>query len=290
MTVLEVEPILREINSGRAITRLGEGIDSKKGLLNHRIEKTIDALSDFLDICERYDDISIHAVATSAVREAANQEEFLHRVKEKTNLEIQVIPWEEEARLTLQGVLWRISGEGKTVLTFDIGGGSTEFILSAGKNLLGSDGTSLGVVRLTERFITQHPVDKNEYQNLENYLRQELTGVKERLPDEPINLMIGTAGTVTTLAAMDKNIYPYDPLKVHGTTLHKRRIGEILEDLKNRSLKERLQLQALERGREDLIIAGTAIALQAMSIFGCEELTVSEYGLREGIILKHLAT
>ncbi|MFQ5671780.1 MAG: Ppx/GppA family phosphatase [Nitrospinales bacterium] len=289
MTILALEPTLREVASGRAITRLGEGIDSNKRLLNHRIEKTLDALRGFLDTCRQHGEMPIYAVATSAVREAANREEFLQRVKEKTNLDIQVIPWEEEARLTLEGVLWKISGEGKTVLTFDIGGGSTEYILSRGKHILKAAGTSLGVVRLTEKFISRHPVDPTEYQALENHLRAELAGVRSRLPDEAVDLMIGTAGTVTTLAALDKNIYPYDPLKVHGATLQKENIHKILDDLKNRSLEERLQLKPLERGREDLIIAGTALVLQTMDTFACKELTVSEYGLREGIILKHLA-
>ena len=105
---------------------------------------------------------------------------------------------------------------------------------------------------------------------------------------EPLH-MAQTWSRQCTLAAMDKNIYPYDPVKVHGTILLKNRVFEILEDLKNRSLEERLQLKALERGREDLIIAGTAIVLQTMNTFACEEVVVSEYGLREGIILKHLA-
>jgi len=288
LTILALEPTLREVASGRAITRLGEGIDSNKRLLDHRIEKTLDALCGFLDTCRQHGAMAIHAVATSAVREAANREEFLQRVKEKTNLDIQVIPWEEEARLTLEGALWKISGEGKTVLTFDIGGGSTEYILSKGKHILKAAGTSLGVVRLTERFISRHPVDPLEYQALESHLQNELAGVRSRLPDETVDLMIGTAGTVTTLAALDRNIYPYDPLKVHGLTLHRESVRRILDDLKSRSLEERLQLKPLERGREDLIVAGTALALPTMETFACEELTVSEYGLREGIILRHL--
>jgi len=290
MTILELEPAPREVASGRAITRLGESIGSGgRRLLDHRIEKTIDALRGFLNTCKRHGAMPVHAVATSAVREAANREEFLRRVKEKTNLDVQVIPWEEEARLTLEGVLWKISGDGKTVLTFDIGGGSTEYILSRGKHILKAAGTSLGVVRLTEQFISRHPIDPAEYQALETHLRNDLAGVRSQLPDDTVDLLIGTAGTVTTLAALDRNIYPYDPLKVHGATLQKENIRKIFEDLKNRSLEERLQLKALERGREDLIIAGTAIVLQTMEAFACNELTVSEYGLREGIILKHLA-
>lgn len=280
---------LREIESDRAITRLGEGIHSEKRLLSHRIEKTIGVLLGFLDKCKRHGEIPIYAAATSAVREAANRDEFLQRVKDATDLEVDVIPWEEEARLTLDGVLWKIPGRGKKILTFDVGGGSAEFILSKEKRILGAAGTPLGVVRLTERFISRHPVDPEEFDKLDRYLREELAKVKARLPRETIDMMIGVAGTVTTLAALDNGVFPYDPSKIHGATLRKESVRKILDDLKNRSLEERLQLKALERGREDLIIAGTAVVLQTMDTFGCERLTVCEYGLREGIILKHWA-
>lgn len=291
LVILESDPdgTLREIKSDRVITRLGESVDSEKRLLDRRMQKTVGVLRDFVDQCKRHGEISIHAVATSAVREAVNRREFLQRVRDETGLEIEVIPWQEEARLTLEGVLWKISGQGKKVLTFDIGGGSTEFILSEGRRILGTAGTSLGTVRLTEKFITQHPVDEEEYVKLEHHIRGELTKVRSRLPGETVGLMIGTAGTVTTLAALDMNVYPYDPLKIHGEVLKRDRVQALLHDLKGKSCQERLRLKPLERGREDLIIAGTALVLQTLDTFGCTELTVSEYGLREGIILKQLA-
>ena len=96
---------------------------------------------------------------------------------------------------------------------------------------------------------------------------------------------MGTAGTVTTLAAIDGNIYPYDPIKIHGRTLTRARVEEILENLKRKSLDERLEMKAMEKGREDLIIAGGALTLEIMKSFNCDLLMASEHGLREGIIL-----
>jgi exopolyphosphatase/guanosine-5'-triphosphate,3'-diphosphate pyrophosphatase len=91
---------------------------------------------------------------------------------------------------------------------------------------------------------------------------------------------------VTTLAAMDRNIFPYDPEKIHGLVLPRDNIQHLFEDLKSKSLEQRLEIPSLERGREDLIIAGTALVLETMEVFQCSHLTVSEYSLREGILLQ----
>lgn len=279
----------REVDSDRAIARLGEGMDMRKRLLERRMEAALEILARFRDTCRRHGEMPIRAVATSAVREASNRDEFLRRVLDRTGITVEAIPWEEEARLTLDGVFWRIPDAGETALIFDIGGGSAEFILSRGKKLAACAGTSLGIVRLTEKFISRHPVDAGEYRALESHVRKELQTVKNELANPEPRTLIGTAGTVTTLAALDKNIFPYDPLKVHGAVLTRERVQAILDDMKSKTLEERLRVKPLERGREDVIVAGIAIVLETLRAFGRETLVVSEYGLREGIILKALA-
>lgn len=275
----------KEVDSERVICRLGEGINSEKRLLPHRMELTLDVLQRFRDQCRKYGNIPIRVVATSAVREASNRDEFVQLAKERSGLDVQVISWEEEARLTVEGVFWKLPPSGKTLI-FDIGGGSTEFIFSQDKQVLASAGTSLGVVRLTEQFITQHPVDAREYENLKNHIREQLDRVRFRLGEPMPEKLIGTAGTVTTLAAMDRNIDPYDPEKIHGIELPLKNIQRLFEDLKSKSLEQRLEIPSLERGREDLIIAGTALILETMETFNCSQLTVSEYSLREGVLLQ----
>ena len=275
----------KEVDSKRVICRLGEGINSEKRLLPHRMELTLDVLQRFRGQCQKYGDIPIRVVATSAVREASNRDEFVQLAKERAGLDVQVISWEEEARLTVGGVFWKLPPSGKTLI-FDIGGGSTEFIFSQDKQELASAGTSLGVVRLTEQFITQHPVDAREYENLKSHVREQLDRVRFRLGEPMPEKLIGTAGTVTTLAAMDRNIYPYDPEKIHGIDLPLENIQRLFEDLKSKSLEQRLEIPSLERGREDLIIAGTALILETMETFNCSQLTVSEYSLREGVLFQ----
>lgn len=287
MAVWEKDTVgnFREIHSNRAIVRLGEGMSSGKRLLDHRMKKAVDVLSEFKRECEEIGDVKICAVATSAVREAENKTEFVDKVRSETQIEIEVISWEEEARLTLEGIFWRLPAGDSTTLSFDIGGGSTEFILSEGNELIQTFGSKLGVVKLTERFLTQHPIDAGEYDLLVSFLREEIEKISESFSKPRISRIIGTAGTVTTLAAIKNNVVPYNPEKIHGTNLKLDEIKEIQETLKKMNLEERLKLPALERGREDLIIAGTAIAIQTMEVFEIEDLTVCEYGLREGTVL-----
>jgi exopolyphosphatase/guanosine-5'-triphosphate,3'-diphosphate pyrophosphatase len=287
LLILEKEPDggLREIAQERAITRLGEGMDTEKRLLDHRMDGTISVLAEFRKKCQKFEPLTIRAVATSAVREAGNQGEFVLRAREEAGIEIEVIPWEKEAGLMIAGVLWKLPGAEKRILAFDIGGGSTEFMLVRGREIVSAAGTFLGTVRLTEKFISYHPIEENEYDTLEAYLCRELKSIKEKLSDFPPEILVGTAGTVTTLAAIDGDVYPYDPEKIHGQTLTRARVEGILENLKRKSLDERLAMKTMEKGREDLIIVGGALTLEIMRTFGCDLLTISEYGLREGTIL-----
>ena len=279
---------LTQLYQTMAITRLGEGMDTKKRLLDARMDETISKLIEFRKKCREFEPLTIRAVATSAVRESSNQQEFVSRAKIEADVKIEVIPWEQEAGLMIKGVLWRLPNTEKDILAFDIGGGSTEFILARDRKIISAFGTLLGSIRLTEKFISRHPIDISEYKLLEVFLRRELREVKNKLSDFPPELLLGTAGTVTTLAAIDENIYPYDSEKVHGKSITFKRVEEILETLKRKSLDERLAMRTIEKGREDLIIAGGALTLEIMRIFNCKLLTISDYGLREGLVLDAL--
>ena len=291
LLILETKPdgSLREVGQVRAITRLGKGMDTEKKLLDDRMDETISVLTNFRDECRKFEPLIIRAVATSAVREASNQKDFVSRAKKEAGLEIDVISWEEEADLMVKGVLWKLPNIEKDILVFDIGGGSTEFILARDRKIISSVGTQLGTVRLTEKFISHHPIGVNEYKALETHFRRELKVVKEKLSDFPPEVLVGTAGTVTTLAAIDGDVYPYDPEIIHGRSLTFKRVEELLEDLKNKSLAERSAMRAIEKGREDLIIVGGALVLETMRVFECNLLIVSEHGLREGLVLDTLS-
>lgn len=287
LLILEIQPGggIREIDQEREITRLGEGMDREKKLLDHRMNGTISVLAKFKNKCQAYEPLTIRAVATSAVREADNQGEFVSRARDEAGVDIEVISWEKEAGLMIEGVLWKLPGADKRVLAFDIGGGSTEFILARDREIISSAGSLLGTVRLTEKFISHHPIKDHEYLALEAHLFRELKSIKEKLSGFSPEILVGTAGTVTTLAAIDGDVYPYDPEKIHGRILTRARVKELLVTLKKKSLDERLAMKTMEKGREDLIIAGGALTLEIMRTFNCDLLTISEYGLREGIVL-----
>ena len=291
LLILETKPdgSLHEVGQVRAITRLGKGMDTEKKLLSDRMDETIYVLTKFRDECRKFEPLTIRTVATSAVREAGNQKDFVSRAKKEAGLEIEVISWEEEADLMIKGVLWKLPNIEKDILVFDIGGGSTEFILARDRKIISSVGTQLGTVRLTEKFISHHPIGVNEYKALETHFRRELNVVKEKLSGSPPEVLVGTAGTVTTLAAIDGDVYPYDPEAIHGRSLTFKRVEELLEDLKNKSLAERSAIRAIEKGREDLIIVGGALVLETMRVFECNLLIVSEHGLREGLVLDTLS-
>jgi len=281
----EKDGSLRELCQAREITRLGKGMEIGEKLLDDRIDETVLVLTKFKDECRKFEPLTIRVVATSAVREAANQKVFVSRVNKETGLEVEVISWEEEAGLMVKGVLWKLQNNEKAVLAFDIGGGSTEFIVVRDRKIVSKVGTQLGTVRLTEKFITHHPTNVDEYEMLKTHIRKELKLVKEKLSGFLPEVLVGTAGTVTTLGAINGGVYPYDPDKIHGSTITFKRVNELLDDLKNKSLDERIAMKAIEKGREDLIIAGSALVLEIMRFFSCNLLTISEYGLREGVAL-----
>jgi len=294
--------VFKPLYSNQAITRLGEGLSNGAVLIEQAMERTISTVLTFKDEASKYNPSAIWIVATSAVREAKNRSEFIEKIKRVTGLQLEVIPWEEEARMTLLGVfssnlplpLLNKEGSKGRAIIFDIGGGSTEYIFTEDKKLVNSVGTDLGVVHLSERYITKDPVDEEELKALEKAIADKIKNVKDEINSSFLiphsALLIGTAGTVTTLAALDLNLYPYDPKKINGYILKFENVKKLLDRLKKMPLKERRNIPALEKGREDLIIPGAVIVIKTMEIFGFDSMVVSDYGLREGIILAKMSS
>lgn len=284
----------KPLYSNQVITRLGEGLSNGGILIDRAMERTISAVLNFKDEAAKYNPSAIRIVATSAVREAKNRSAFIERVKRVTGLELEVIPWEEEARMTLLGVFSGLNSDIKSAIIFDIGGGSTEYVFTEDKKLVNSVGTDLGVVHLSERHIKSDPIDNEELITLESVIADKVRNVKSKLYDVLCTLhdvrLIGTAGTVTTLAALDLNLYPYNPAKINGYILKLENVKKLLDRLKKMPLKERINIPALERGREDLIIPGAVIVIKTMEILGFDSMVVSDYGLREGIILAKMSS
>lgn len=278
------------IAQSQAITRLGEGLSRSHRLAEGPMARTLATVMDFCGTAETLGAGEILIVATSAVRDALNRDVFLERVRRAVGHAVRVVPGEAEAGLALLGALHGLPRLSGSFLLFDIGGGSTEFIAARGRRLAAAVSLPLGVVPLTERYMTPGPVDRLRYAEMEGEIRSRLAtglaGLSRQLrPDH----LVGTAGTVTTLAALDQELPAYDPERVQGYVLERPRIERLLARLGALSVSARAELPCLPPGRADLIIAGTAICLAAMDHFGIRSVTVSEFGLREGILVEHLS-
>ncbi len=252
--------------------------------------RTIAAMANFCRSAEARGAGEILIVATSAVREALNQGEFLDRIQRAVGVAVRVVRGEEEARLALLGVLEGLPALAGTFVLFDIGGGSTEFILARERRVAAAVSLPLGVVPLAERYITDGPVDWSRYADMEREIRSGLTGglatfAAGSRPDH----LVGTAGTVTTLAALDQELQAYDPPRVQGYVLERPRIERLLKRLGALPAADRATLPCLEPGRADLIIPGIAICLAVIDRFGASAVSVSDAGLREGILIQHLS-
>lgn len=286
---------LRPFFYKRKITRLGGGYDEAIGISNEAAERTFAALGEFRKHIDEAGVTTVLAFATSVVRRAKNREWFREEVKKKTGIDITIIQGGEEARLSLQGVLSVIDDRDGKKLVIDVGGGSTEFIATIGAEMAGGWSMELGVVHLTEKYLNGDPPSRTELNAMEDEIQGVIADLKGRMLGDGIDpldfsgkrgsVFVGTAGTITTLAAIDQDLEVYDRAKINNCTLSKERIAEMYNRLCSMTLKERQTVLSLEKGREDLIVPGSAITLLTMEAFGFSSAKVSDAGLLEGIIL-----
>lgn len=254
------------------------------------MRRTVDTVSEFIAAARGLGASEIRVVATSAVREAPNRAELLALLRATTGLDASVVSGEEEARLTLQGVAAGLPQLGGSFVLFDIGGGSTELVLGEGGRPGAMVSLQLGVVRLAERYGDAGPVDWARFA----LMRGEIDGrlareIPARIIEARSPALVGTAGTVTTLAALDLALPAYDPSRVQGHTLGRGAVERLLNRLGALAVAERARLPCLEPGRADVIVPGIAICLAVMDRLGYDSLVVSDRGLREGILCEILS-
>ena len=280
----------RPLHQSQRVTRLGEGQAETGRLLEAPMQRTVDTVSEFIAAARGLGASEIRVVATSAVREAPNRAELLALLRAATGLDASVVSGEEEARLTLQGVAAGLPQLSGSFVLFDIGGGSTELVLGEGGRLGAVVSLQLGVVRLAERYGDAGPVDWARFA----LMRGEIDGrlareIPARIIEARAPALVGTAGTVTTLAALDLGLPAYDASRVQGHTLARGAVERLLNRLGALAVAERARLPCLEPGRADVIIPGIAICLAVMDRLGYGSLVVSDRGLREGILCEILS-
>ena len=262
------------------VTRLGRGVDLSGHLSGEAIEDVCVAIADYVGTIEELGAGTVDAIATSAVRDADNGSAFIAELRERFALSARVLDGEEEARLTYLGATSEALPTEPT-LVVDIGGGSTELIVGNGREISFHDSLQAGVVRHTERHVSSDPPTASELEALATDVRGLIEdslgpgGVAARQG-------IAVAGTPTSLAAVEMELEPYDPLRVHGHVLALPSIQRMLSSLASAPLAERVEIPGLHPDRAPTIVAGVVILVETMRAFGLEEIKVSEQDILYG--------
>ena len=280
---------LHIVHTAQKVTRLGQGLGETGRLQPEAVRRTLETLEGFADEWRARGVERVRVAATAAVREAANGEAFARQVAGTVGVPLEVLAGEQEARLTVLGVRGGLGGLPAEGVLFDIGGGSTEFIGIRDGRADRVTSLPVGVVKGREAFLARDPVDPEELSALTAYYVDAVTPARFALESERGSALFGTAGTVTTLAAIDLGLARYEPERVNAHLLTEAAVGRLLEELAAMSLEERRAIPAIERGREDLIVAGAALTRVVMEVFGAATVVVSECGLREGLLIDLLA-
>jgi exopolyphosphatase / guanosine-5'-triphosphate,3'-diphosphate pyrophosphatase len=269
------------------ITRLGRGIGTDGRLGQEGIDRTLAALSGFA-VLARVHEAPIFAIGTEALRRAPNAADFLNRAAALLDSPIEVIAGDREAELTYLAAQRSFPEQAKqTMVVIDIGGGSTEIIVARNGRVDFSRSLPLGSVRLSERHVHQDPPLASEVEAVTAEVDSLLADVP--FPTEPEHTcLVGTAGTVTTLAAMAQDLRSYDPQLVHGYRLSLSALQKQVDRLAHSTLAERQGMAGLDPRRADVILAGAIILSQIGGRVGGGEILVNDRGIRWGLLMEKL--
>jgi exopolyphosphatase/guanosine-5'-triphosphate,3'-diphosphate pyrophosphatase len=276
------------------ITRLGRGVDASGRLDPAAIAETVRVLAAYAAEARRLGARRIACVATSAARDAGNGPEFFAAARAAAGLVPEVISGDEEARLVWRSA-WRDfggplrsapAGPPPPLAVLDVGGGSTELSFGDGPSPRGHLSLQLGAVRLTERHVREDPLSAATLATLQGAARQALRPLAglEGGQARAGGRLVGVAGTVTTLAAVAQALPTYQAEKVHGSTLDLAQIDALVARLAALTTAGRAALPGMEPKRADVIVAGGVVVAEAMRLLGFERLTVSDRGVRWGLV------
>jgi exopolyphosphatase/guanosine-5'-triphosphate,3'-diphosphate pyrophosphatase len=274
------ESLVREMR----ITRLGRGVDNSGRLSAEGIAATLAALEEFSGILKDFEVAGIRMTATSAARDAANREEFFAPAAALIGVAPELLTGAQEAELSFQGATRDLAGFPGPYLVVDIGGGSTEFALGT-QHCERSISVDVGCVRVTERFLESDPPTAAELSNALSVLDLHWDDVRAELGDlSGVGTLIGTAGTVVTVAAVEIGLAAYDRNATHHFRLTKPVVEEVFRTLATEPLADRLYNPGLEAQRADVIVGGCCVLVSIMRKFGFTECLVSESDILDGLL------
>jgi exopolyphosphatase/guanosine-5'-triphosphate,3'-diphosphate pyrophosphatase len=268
------------------VTRLGQGVDATDRLADEAMDRVRAALDGYRERLDAHRTTKDVAVLTSAVRDASNGAAFVKEVRERYRLDAQELPGAEEARLTFLGAVSERDAQDQTaVVVIDIGGGSTEFVEGRGRDMDFHVSTQAGVVRHSERYLDSDPPAHDELTALAEDVRAIFANELPEQVRTATSHAIAVAGTATQLAAIDLELDPYDPERVHGHVLPLPRIEELMARLAQQPLEDRRKVTGLHPDRAPTIVAGCVLLVEALRSFGLEAVEVSEHDILRGVAL-----
>jgi exopolyphosphatase / guanosine-5'-triphosphate,3'-diphosphate pyrophosphatase len=280
----EQESGFRSLERRMIITRLGQGVDSRRILAPDALQRTLSVIADYAAICGEYGVERLRVTGTSAVRDAHNRNEFLDGVRRLTGYEPELLTGEQEASAAFLGASLDLDPS-EPKLVFDIGGGSTEFIAGTDvpARLISID---IGCVRMLEKHLHSDPPAAEEIAAMREEVDADLLRAKDLLQPARGSRLIGVAGTVTQLATLKAGVPVYDPDVTHHAVLSHGDVRRLARRLTSLPYEQRKRVKALEPGRVDVIVPGAHILLAVMEAFDAAEVLVSEKDILDGLVIQ----
>jgi exopolyphosphatase/guanosine-5'-triphosphate,3'-diphosphate pyrophosphatase len=278
---------LTELQRESIVTRLGEGLEATGRLGDEPQARVFAALDRYVEAIERHGAGIRTAVMTSAVRDAANGAEFAAVVRDRYGFDASTLSGDEEARLSYLGATAaRDPDDRAPLLLIDIGGGSTELVVGARREVQFHVSTQVGVVRHTERHLHSDPPADAELEALAADAHEAFEAAVPAGVRDGAEAAIAVAGTATSCASIDLELDPYDPERVEGHALSRERLDALLERLAALPLDERRGVTGLDPARAPTIVAGAAILVQVLEAFNLPAVHVSEHDILWGVALE----
>lgn len=291
----EFEGSYRDLDRRVLFTRLGQGVDADRTIAPAAMKRTLAAIAEFCSVCGEFGVHRITIAGTSAVRDAANGCELLRAARKLSGGPAVVLTGEQEARLSFWGSTAELDPTAQLdmakALVFDIGGGSTEFVLGVpGREIEGRISLDIGSVRLTERFLASDPPATEEILLMEGAIDQALEAVDVVMPRSGQAVLVGLGGTVTTLAAIHLGLSEYAWDKVHHVALPREGLDKIYRSLAEMRLDMRASMPMLPVGRADVIVAGASILSRVLTKLALDPVIVSEKDILDGLLLQMMGS
>ncbi len=276
-----------ELERRSEVTRLGDRVDSAGKLAPAAMKRVFETVGEYRELIDQHEATAVVGVATSAVRDAKNGEQFRKELAKRFGVDTRTLSGDEEARLSFLGATSGRPAGGDPVLVLDIGGGSTEFVIGVpGSDPTFHASTTAGSVRHTERHITEDPPTDAELSAVAGEVAAIIEAEVPRAVRRSAATGIAVAGTATSLAAVDQRLEEYDPERVHGYRLDRYAVEEILAHLAEIPLSERREIVGLPPGRAPTIVAGALILSEAMRAFDFDWIETSECDILHGVALE----